>query len=393
MMPSRAADAFGSDRIRGSGSKLWSSSPCDQGIRPHTAICLAVTLLLTSLSPVEALEPLKIGVLALGPRNLPRWNCDPIRNQQRTIERPTETMPFYVLGLLEQLKNLGYLEDRIENAGRPGRRFTVDVKMGTSKEVENLAREFVSPADPKKRMDIIVAVATAGAKAAQKETQEIPVPIVFPGISNPVGDGLVKSLAQPGGNITGVSHQQVQASAKRVELFKQMLPALQRLITIRWPNYEPSEDSIVEVRAAAERLKIDILDWTVTTREELQELLKKVRKETADGIMILPDSLVISNLDLVLETSLEQRVPTFGLQDFMADWGALAAYGPSSYKAGVQVAHYVDKIAKGVPPGDIPVEPLDPIIVINKKTAACLGISIPQEVMGQIRKGVDRAIE
>jgi putative ABC transport system substrate-binding protein len=140
---------------------------------------------------------------------------------------------------------------------------------------------------------------------------------------------------------------------------------------------------MVEIRAAADRLKIEVLDWIVTSRAELQAMLAKVRRETADGFMILPDTFVISNIDLVLETSLEQGVPTFGLQDFMADWGALGAYGPSTYQAGGRVARYVDKISKGAKPGDLPVEPIDPTMVVNLKAAACLGVSLPLPVLHQ----------
>ena len=156
-----------------------------------------------------------------------------------------------------------------------------------------------------------------------------------------------------------------------------MVPGLRRLITIRRPGYGPAEKSMVEVREAAGRLKIEVLDWTAGSRDELRTALAQVRPDGADGIMILPDSFVITNLDLILEVSLEQRVPTFGLQDFMADWGALGAYGPSAYQAGGRIARYVDKIAKGAKPGDLPVEPIDPTLVVNLKAAECLGVSIP----------------
>jgi putative ABC transport system substrate-binding protein len=203
------------------------------------------------------------------------------------------------------------------------------------------------------------------------------------GVSDPVGEGFVSSLARPGGFITGVSHQLVQGSGKRVELFREMVPGLRRLITMRQPGYGPSEKSLEEIRAVARQLQIQVLDWNVTSREELQAALAEARWEAGDGIMIIPDSLIISNVDLILETSLEQRVPAFGLQDFMADWGALGAYGPSAYQAGGRDALYVDKISKGAKPGDLPVEPVDPTFVINLKAAQCLGISLPLDVLHQ----------
>jgi putative tryptophan/tyrosine transport system substrate-binding protein len=230
---------------------------------------------------------------------------------------------------------------------------------------------------------MIVAVAVVAVRVAQEETRDNPMPILMTGVSDPVAEGFVHSLARPGGFITGVSHQMLQGSGKRVELFKEMMPGLRRLITMRVPGYGPSERSMEEIRAVAGELKIDILDWGVTSREELQTALAKARWEAGDGIMILPDSLIISNVDLILETSLERRVPAFGLQDYMADWGALGAYGPSAYQAGGRDALYVDKISKGAKPGDLPIEPIDPTSVINLKAAECLGVPLPLEVLHQ----------
>jgi putative ABC transport system substrate-binding protein len=340
---------------------------------------ILATLLSTSPLPAEAQDkPLEIGVLALGPRNLPTWQCGQGAPRLAAAEPRHETMPFYALGLLDGLEKLKYVENRADNVGKPGRRFVMDLRMGTPKEVRGFAQELV-----RKPVDVIFAVATAAVRIAQEETRDHPIPILFPGISDPVGDGFVQSLARPGGFITGVSHQLVQGSGKRVELFREMVPNLRRLITIRMAGYPVSEKSMIEIRAAADRLSIEVMDWIVANRTELQDALAKVRSETADGIMITPDSFVISNMDLVLETSLAQRVPVFGLQDFMADWGALAAYGPSAFQAGSRVAGYVDKISKGAKPGDLPVEPVDPTFVVNLKAATCLGVNLPLSVLQQ----------
>jgi putative ABC transport system substrate-binding protein len=375
MIPAKVTKTCdGIHSARGSARKPLASKPRVRGL--EYAVIAAV--LLTCSPPAQAQKPLEIGVLALGPRNMPSWHCGPGAPRLAAAEPRRETRPFYVMGLVDELEKLKYIENRPENAGKPGRRFVLDVRMGTAQEVKGFAREFA-----RKPVDVIVAVATTAVRAAQEETRDRPIPILFPGISDPIGDGFVLSLARPGGFITGVSHQQVQGSGKRVELFKEMLPGLRRLITIRRPGYGPAEKSMVETREAAERMKIEVLDWTAGSREELRSLLGQVRPEIADGIMILPDSLVITNLDLILEASLEQRVPTFGLQDFMADWGALGAYGPSVYQAGGRIARYVDKIAKGAKPGDLPVEPIDPTLVVNLKAAECLGVSVPLPLLHQ----------
>ena len=108
-----------------------------------------------------------------------------------------------------------------------------------------------------------------------------------------------------------------------------------------------------------------------------------VRSDAVDGIMILPDLHIIANLDLVIEFSLARRVPAFGIFDYMADWGAVGADGPSAYEAGARVASYVDKLSKGASPADLAVVPVDPKFVINLKAAQCVGISVPLDVLSQ----------
>jgi putative tryptophan/tyrosine transport system substrate-binding protein len=376
MIPARTAETF--EGVDGIG-RSCNGPRIDRGWLRCTLYLIIVGLLITIPTLGTAQEKrIEIGVLALGPRPVPVWHCGPADYRLASAERPSETMPFYVLGLRDELEKLKYVEDRPENAGKPGRRFFLDVRMGTLKEVRDYARQFV-----RRHVDMIVGVATLAVRVAQEETRDSSMPILMTGVSDPVGEGFVRSLARPGGYITGVSHQLVQGSGKRVELFREMVPGLRRLITMRQPSYGPSEKSMEEIRAVAEQLKIEVLDWIVTSREEVQTALANARWEAGDGIMILPDSLIISNVDLILETSLEQRVPAFGLQDFMADWGALGAYGPSAYQAGGRDALYVDKISKGAKPGDLPVETVDPTFVINLKAAQCLGVSLPLEVLHQ----------
>lgn len=359
-------------------------------------ICLwcLVAAVLTLTYPVHAQEQkrLEIGVLALGPRNAPAWRCGQQASGSGGEERRRETSPQYVLGLLDELeRTLRYIE--VGSDGRPkkplssgssgGRRFVLDLRMGTQEQVRAAAREFVQ-----KRIDVIVAVAAVAVRIAQEETRGSSIPVLMTGVSEPVKEGFVQSLARPGGFITGVSHQLVQGSGKRVELFKEMLPGLQRLISIRTRGYSVSEHSVREVRPVADRLGVELVDWTVSTQQDLHAVLAKMRGD-ATGLLIPPDSFIISNLDVILETSLAQRVPAFGLQDYMADWGAIAAYGPSPFRAGAHVAHYVDKISKGAKPGDMPVEPIDPTFVINLKVAECLGLSLPLRILQQ----ADRVIQ
>ena len=358
--------------------RLWNNTRAFQNRVHALKLFMVGALLLGAPLSVSADEkPIQIGVLALGPRPVPAWHCgsdDPLAS---ATPRP-ETVPPAVLGLRDGLIRLNYVEDRPENAGMPGRRFALDIRMGTVQDIRAYAREFV-----RKRVDMIVAVATATVRITQEETRDSSIPILMTSVSDPVREGFALSLARPAGFITGVGHQMAQENGKRVELFKQLMPALERLITIRRPGYRPSEESVQEVRAVARELKVDLIDLKVTSREELQTVLAKMPWQSGDGIMVLTDTFIISNVDLVLETSLEHRVPAFGLQDYMADWGALAAYGPSAYESGAHDARYVDKISKGAKPGDLAIEPIDPTFVVSLKAAKCLGISPPLEVLRQ----------
>ena len=348
---------------------------------------LLVAVLWLAAPALAQEKPLRIGVLALGPRAVPAWQC----GQQAGQPRRHDTLPPYVPGLLDGLRKLKYVE--VGPDGKPkealppgagsGRRFFLDLRFGTREQLKAAARDLAE-----KRVDIIVAVATLAVRIAQQETKGSNIPILMTGVSEPVKEGFVELLARPGGDITGVSHQLVQGSGKRVELFKEMLPNLQRLISIRFPGYSVSEKSMPEIHEAADRLGIEVADRTVKSPQDLQAELANLPGDNA-GLLIAPDFFIISHLDMVLEASLARRVPAFGLMDYMSDWGAIAAYGPSAYQAGVHVSKYVDRINKGVKPGDMPVEPIDPTYVINLKAAQCLGMSVPLQVLQQ----ADRVIQ
>ena len=193
-------------------------------------------------------------------------------------------------------------------------------------------------------------------------------------------------MDRPEGFLTGVSTQLVQGSEKRVELFKEMVPRARRLLTIYKPDFPVAQRSLVEMRKAAAALGITLIEKHANDRAQVQAALAGTQRGTVDGIIIAVDAVVTSNIDAVLDASLPQRIPVFGILDFMADWGALAAYGPSPYQAGRRAAHHVDKIVKGAKPGDLPVVPMDPTFVVNLKTAACLGVSVPPTVLPLVER-------
>ncbi len=297
----------------------------------------------------ECTEPIRIGALT------PAWGPTP-----------------QVVGLRDGLLELGYREDEDFVIGV---RFT----QGNRAALSVAARALVHYG-----VDLIIADTDDAAQAAQMATFRIP--IVFAGVGDPVGLGLVESFAQPGGNITGVADLELALSPKRLELFREIIPGLKRVLF----TYDAAEAYAVAVakvyREAAHRLGIALMERAVRTMEEAEATLAQVRKDEVDGLLTLRCcSLNIPGL--VLEATSQQRVPTMFSSAFLVERGGFASYGPNSYETGRQAARLVDKIIKGVNPADIPVEVNTKIeFAINLKTAKALGLTIPPEVLFQATK-------
>ncbi len=383
-MKSRRPLNAGGVRWMPGASKLQGASPRALGAARWGILVLvgSLGLLLVPALTRPALlaqeRPLRIGALFLGPRTMPHWHCGPREAPTAAPATRAQATDPGVLGLRDGLESLGYVEDRQETKGRPGQRFVLDIRQGNLEAVKRYAQELAQA-----RVDLILAFPTLPVRAAQEATRANPIPIVFTAVSDPVRDGFAQSLERPGGWITGISTQLIQGSGKRVEVFKEMLPGLKRALTIYQADFLVAQRSMAEMRAVASRLEITLIEKHARNRAEVEAALRDVRRDTADGILFPVDANLVSNADLVIEKSLGQRVPAFAILDFIAEWGALGAYGPSPYQSGRRAAHYADKIFKGAKPGDLPVEPLDPTFVVNLKAAACLGVTVPPTVLHQ----------
>jgi putative ABC transport system substrate-binding protein len=192
-----------------------------------------------------------------------------------------------------------------------------------------------------------------------------------------------RALPKPGGNLTGVTHLEPDLGAKRLEVFRDIVPSSKRLLFA----YNPADGSAVAAattyREAAGRLGIVLVEQKVYTQEEAQATLARVRRGTVDG-MLKPPGLSLNIPGFLLEAARHQQIPSMFDAAFWVERGGLASYGPRYYETGRQAARLVDKILKGVPPAEIPVE-VNPTIelAINVRAAGSLGLTIAPEVLYQ----------
>lgn len=349
----------------------WSSWPPNRPVRKAEAIrdctgpafrwLLALLLLLLEACSLIAAdsaaaqpkEPVKIGALTNG------WG-------------PTPAMA----GLRDGLIALGYQE---------GEQFVIGVRFsrGDLGALSSAARQLVQ-AGP----DIIFASGTNEAKAAQTATSRIPI-VFAEGTGDPVELGLVQSFAKPGGNITGVTDLDLVLNPKRLEIFKQMIPSLKRVMFL----YDPSDANALAgarvYRDAARRLGISLVERPVRTTEDARKSLANVRKTEVDGI-ISSGSMALNIPGLVLNATSERRVPTMFNGAYFVEQGALASYGPDFYESGRQAARLVDKVLKGEKPATIPVEANPKIeLVVNLKVAKALKIEIAPVVLQRANRLIE----
>jgi len=228
-------------------------------------------------------------------------------------------------------------------------------------------------------VDLLFVTSALPAQAAQRATTQIP--IVFAWVEDPVGLGLVQSYAQPGGNITGVTNVTIELAAKRLELFRDLVPGLRRVLYPYDATHAPSVALAHRYREAARHLGIDLVEKPVQTEAEVQALLAQVREHKINGIM-QPSSVSFNIPGFIMEATAAQAMPTMFENGYFVEHGGLASYGPDNYASGWQAARLVDKILKGTAPREIPVEVSMKLkFVINLKTAKALGLTIPPPIL------------
>jgi putative ABC transport system substrate-binding protein len=227
----------------------------------------------------------------------------------------------------------------------------------------------------RRKVDVIL---TAGAAAPAAKQATSVIPIVLAIVGDPVGTGLVASLARPGGNVTGLSYQSTDLAGKRLELLREVLPGLRGLAIMANAGYPSAVREMDEVQATARTLGLDVSRLEVRRAEDIAPALESL-KSRADALYVCTDGLLAAERVRINNVALAARLPTMlAIRDFVQS-GGLMSYGPSYSDLFRRAGDYVDKILRGAKPGDLPVEqPTKFELTINLKTAKALGLAIPE---------------
>ena len=280
---------------------------------------------------------------------------------------------FHTEAFRQGLRELGYVE---------GKNITIEYRdaEGKIERYSDLASDIVSL-----KVDVIFVASTPGALAAKNATKTIP--IVFTSVGDPVGSGLVASLARPGGNITGLSTLAPDLSGKALELLKETVPKVSRVAVIRNPDNPGKTHSLRETEVAARAFGLQLQPLEVRGPSDIEPAFQAARREQAGGLIVLRDVVTVGQTKRIVELALKNRLPTiYNDRDFV-DAGGLMSYGPNMSDLFRRAAVYVDKILKGAKPADLPVEqPTKFEFIINLKTAKQIGLTIPPNVLARADK-------
>jgi len=272
----------------------------------------------------------------------------------------------WTAAFVARLRELGWIE---------GSTVAIEYRwsQGRTERYAEIAAEFV-----RLKVDVIVTVGSAVPIVRQATAA---IPIVFAVAIDPVGSGLVASLAQPGGNVTGLSIQANELAGKRLEFARALVPRLHRLaIMFNVGNAQPVLE-MGETQAAARMLGLEVVPLVIQRAEDIAPAFQAL-KTRADAMYVAVDQLMVANRASILTSALNARLPTiFSTRDFVKA-GALMSYGPSYTERFGHAADYVNKILRGMKPADLPVDqPTKFELVINLTTAKVLGLTIPQSIL------------
>ena len=283
---------------------------------------------------------------------------------------PGEAWYEIVDGLRTGLNELGLHE---------GKQYSLAIQdwKGDAKAAEAAAKNF-----EQEKVSLIYSTSSNSAIAAKRATMDIP--IVFCAGTDPVVLGLVDNFAKPGGRLTGIYHPITDLTAKRMEMLKEIVPKLRRVVTFYDPRRPTAIESSRLAREAAREMGLQLVERHVASGEELGASVRALRAREVDAYLAVSDAIASNQAQLIIDTARDKRLAT--MFDFLShvSKGGLASYAVSFHEMGRRSAKYVQRILSGVKPADLPVESMNKIeLVINLKTAKQIGLNIPPNLLAR----------
>ena len=270
---------------------------------------------------------------------------------------------------IQGMGELGYTE---------GKNFTLEARFadGKAERLPALAEELV-----RLKVDVIVATGSPVLRALQHSTT---IPVVVTLIFDPVGDGYAASMARPGGNFTGLSISAGDLGPKLLEFLKAAVPKMSRVAVLSNPGNPAHPQRVIRIMSAAQKIGIQVWLAEAGTIQEIEREFAVMTKERANAAIIVADGLFLQESQSIAGQALKHRLPSISQLRELTEAGGLMSYGPNSVDNFRRAATYVDKILKGAKPGELPFEqPTRYHLVINRKTAMSLGLTIPEALLRQ----------
>ena len=309
-----------------------------------------------------------IGVVLLG---IVLAACDNEKNKTFTVGVINTSVFFEqnIVGFKEGMMELGYIEG--ENI-----RYVYDGPTQDVSKLPEAAKTLVT-----KRVDLILSVTTPTTKIVKQATAGLELPVVFSSVTDPVGAGIVESMQNPGGNITGVAFG-IQ-EARRFEWLVQIAPEIRKVYAPYNPNDQSPVLALEAARKAAGKLGVELITREVYNQETLDDAVTNIPAE-ADAVFILPDSYIGTRFTDFVTTSTNLKLPTSVANiSVVQSLDILTAYGYDQHSSGKQAARLADQIFKGTRPADLPVEMAEFYLAINLNVAETIGLTIPDEILRQ----------
>ena len=313
------------------------------------------------------------------------WPLAARAQQREQVRRIGVLVPYTADDAEVQARVGAFLQELQQSGWTIGRNVRIDIRWAGGKrdDIRRHAAELVAL-----RPDVILAQGGSTLGPLLQATRT--VPIVFPGIVDPVGAGFVDSLARPGGNVTGFMSMEYSTAGKRLELLKQVAPNVARVEVLRDSTQGSGNSQFAVIQGAAPLLRVEVNPVNIRDADEIERTVTAFARSPNGGLIVASGPGANAHRDLIISLAARHKLPAVYPDRYFSIFGGLISYGPDFVDQYRRAAGYVDRILKGEKPADLPVQaPTKYELVINLKTAKALGLEVPATVLARVDKVIE----